>query len=768
MPVTMLLPGKIKTEPHHTALEKNKLATMMGKEYIMDWFKQRIPARRGGIPIIKPTSPSDKILVLRAATGSGKSMTLGPELYLNFYEATKRNIAVTQPRVLTATGLPLDIVEIPSYSDLKMGDNIGYQTGKFTYKPRKGIVFMTVSVLTQQLKVMSDEEFMSKYAFIVIDECHDRSLLDTDLGFALIKNLIHRNYKSRECPFLILTSATFDVDKYATYFGASKKNIMDMEGFNYPITPHFPDTEPPNYIEYAANTALQIHNDNTDDYKDKYTDILIFVSGSSAVKGIREILDAANLNMSDGNYFVVIELNGVEYKKGTLNYRNIFKPITSIGVPLENTVVTPKRRIIISTNVAETGVTIDTLKYLIDTGYENSKEFCPLMSSSSFMPKPITRASALQRKGRVGRRFPGEWYPVYAEATFNKMQVNNYPSMVTNDISTVMMGYIVKTAYPDWDGSVAADLTPVGSFDPQALDLFDDPPVDSMEHAIEKLYVLGLIDDNYVPTVMGLVATRIPKISLENIRMLMAGYQHGANVLDLVTILAFMSLMSRGYKDQKSENSYSYESTFDGDATDRLESSLLCIADDFIETVFIWADFMDQLRQMKVHKSIQPVKQWCLDNGLVYEGLLMVTEYRDDILENMVQNIGLDPFYNGLGLARGKYDLRTIMSNDLELGISEIKKLKQCIYEGYRLNTATWSQQKRGYILEANHQFVKITSEYLTRLPNEDNDGARFPSTIIIHELDLKKGFTGGYSYESDRVSITDGFIKVDSTFSVS
>jgi len=105
---TLLSPGKIKILDHYTPLERQQIKTKPAKDYLIQWFSTKISR---GMPV-KINSVSDKIMILQAGTGSGKSMTLGPELYKNFFEITKRNIIVTQPRILTTMNIPEDIVEI--------------------------------------------------------------------------------------------------------------------------------------------------------------------------------------------------------------------------------------------------------------------------------------------------------------------------------------------------------------------------------------------------------------------------------------------------------------------------------------------------------------------------------------------------------------------------------------------------------------------------------------------------------------------------------
>ena len=766
---TMLQPGKIKILPHMSDYEKNKINTLPAKEYIMDWFSKRIPSRRGGIPMIKSTSVNDRIMILRSGTGSGKSTTLGPEFYIKFYESTKRDIAVTQPRVLTAMQIPEDIAAI--YEEIKMGDNIGYQTGDYVYKPKKGIVFMTIGVLSQQLKVMSDVEFMDKYAFVVIDECHDRSL-GMDLALSLSKQFIHRNYKNIECPFLILTSATFDVEKYSDYFGVDHKNIVDVSGLNYPIELNFPEVPVTNYVKKAVSTALDIHTKKTDDYSpsNRFTDILIFVYGMAPMKEIKELLNEANETMKNDNHFVVIGLTGETFKAGNIEYRNIFKPLNSISVILmDKKIVTPRRRIIISTNVAETGVTIDTLKYLIDTGYENSAIFNPVYGVSAVMPKAVTQASALQRKGRVGRRAPGSYYPMFTEETFKKMQVDKFPELISSDISDALLGLIIKTVYPKWDGTISDNIEKEGTFDIKSIDMLDYPAIDSLNYSIEKLFVLGMIDSSYVPTVIGLATTRVTKIHIEITRMILAGYQHGANILDLITIGAFMFVGKRDYIDTKSKIKYSYETTFKKNAKELEYYNKFFIADDFIESVFIWEDFMEQVEIMKKKLSINHVKNWCKDHGLIYDGILYIIETRDNIIAAFIQSIGLDPFYNGSGIPRHQYSLRRIFQSNVYLGLEEIRKLKKCIYEGFRLNMATWDDGIKSYILDASHEKINVSSDVIKPVPAHPTFSQTHPKKIIVRDISLRENRSSKmYQYESDRVSVMDGYVDIDDTFTVS
>lgn len=765
MPPTLKLPKKIKIQQWMSDFEIHKINTMTAVDYILDWFQKRIPSRRGGVPIIKSTSASDRIMVLRSGTGSGKSTTLAPELYLKFDKATVKNIAVTQPRVLTAVSIPTDIEKF--YVEMKMGKNLGYQTGSYVHIPDRGVVFMTDGVLAQQLKTMSDEQIMKKYSFIIIDECHVRSI-SMDLILSLIKQLIHRNYMSRECPFLILTSATFNVKKYADYFMVDHKNIIDVEGINYPIDVNYHNIPASNYIKAAVEKAIKLHN-NMDDYKDnnKFVDILIFVYGARPMREIRKILHEKNEDNKNNNYYVLIGLDRMAYSTGNIDYQNVFKPLSSINVVLTNgDIVIPRRRIIVSTNIAETGVTIDTLKYLIDTGFENSALFNPNFGSFSVIPKNITRASAVQRKGRVGRRAPGSWHPLYTKESFEKMPDDIHPQILTVDISSALLSIIIKYVYPEWDGSISDDFVPVRQFSIHSIDFLDYPSFDNISHSLEKLYVLGMVDCDLTPTVFGLIASNIIKIDIESVRMILAGYQNGANIMDLITIASFMFIGKRNYKDGRSRNKYKYTSLFEKSDKEIDYYNKFFVADDFIETIFIWNDLMDQIKIMRKKLSIYHIKQWSENNGLLYSGLLSVVDHRDSLISSFIQGIGLDPSYNGLGIKKDKYDLRKIMRTNFHGGLQEIKKIKKCIYEGFRLNTATWNDEKSSYILDRINLKIRIRSDVVQPLSSHESFLQTRPKKIIVKNVVLRENpRTKIFQFESDTAGVLDGYVNIDNMF---
>ena len=747
--------GKIRIQSHYNAQEIKKAQTLTAMDFILDWFQLRIPSYRGGQPQIKSKNISGKVLLIQSGTGSGKSVTLAPELYVRFFKSLGKTMVITQPRIILATNTPEIIVKY--YPDMILGKTIGYQTGDFSYKPSKGVLFTVIDLLAQQLKTMSDDDIIKLYSFIIIDECHLRNLA-MDLTLNLVKQFLLRNSENPECPFLILTSATFDTKKYADYFQVGRENIIQVEGLNFPIREHYPPNIVSNYITETVNTVIRIHTENLNDYKiSNFTDIIIFTYGSAPTKKLIKLLNKANEDLKD--HYVVLSLTSSIFHDVGMDYQNIFKPIESIRINIKNKTFTPKRRVIISTNIAETGVTIDTLKYCIDTGFQYSAEFNPIYGLFGLYPSPISQASVLQRRGRVGRKAEGDWYPMYPKKIFDVFRVNDFPNLFKEDLTMVLLSIIIKNTIPDWDGTIA-EITPVEKFHLSQLDFLDYPPWDSIKFSINKLYTLGLIDYNYNPTLMGLIAAKFSMVSIENIRMILAGYEHGVNIIDLVTIAAFMQQVGAAdYIDAKSPNKYSFK--LDKSSNRNYYFNKFFISDDFITCLFIWEDFQNQIRKIKENKSLTQVKKWCRENGLSYKSLIYIIKARDNIITLMIQSIGIDPFQGD------NLPLRDLLKKNPEAGINYIKKIKNCIYEGYRLNTATWNIFR--YVHDATNLNLVIDSPVIKELPNHEDFKQSRPLRIIVRNVQLRKDPKSDiYLYNVYRVSSMDGYVNVDDTFSSS
>src|ERR1700678_1273482 len=495
---TLLLPGNLIADDYSP--KQNELDKNIPLDYIMKFFDDRIPQHYGDNNAkIKSTNFNDRILILKSSTGSGKSTLIPPKLYHLFFERTRKNIACTQPRTLTAIEIPRNTIPpfntkemlikagYPNYEPLIYGKNMGTQTGVFTKKPVKGIIFMTPGIIVQQMNVMSNEEFMRKYSIIIIDEAHERSL-EIDTVLYMLKKFINNNYQNKDCPFLVVMSATFDTKKFCDYLlenvksSDRYKNIINVKGFTYPIEERFLKYDSLNFIQTIIDTVIEIHKNNQLDFlsfkeiaKDKkiykldedmregdiikaqkFRDILIFVKGPGEISKLKKKLNQLN---STDEYFkqypiLPLALTGDLVTNQSIEYINtVEKNIEELSVEVifgvKVTMKKPTRRVICSTNVAETGITIESLKYVIEPGWSYSSEFNPCIASGMLVAKPVTQSMYLQRRGRVGRKAPGICYPIYTKQIFEHMQENQYPDILKNDITLDLLSILIKEVDPD-------------------------------------------------------------------------------------------------------------------------------------------------------------------------------------------------------------------------------------------------------------------------------------------------------------------------------
>ena len=826
---TLLQKGKIVPPKGTSKSEKDRLANMLGIDYIMNFISDRLPISPGSQPKIRPKGMGDKVLVLRSDTGSGKSTVIPPYFYERFQDRTRKNIAVTQPRVLTAKsiaeGTPRD------YPFMKLDVNVGYSTKEMKRLPlQKGIIYMTIQTLLQQIKIMSDDDFMNKYSVIFIDEVHDRGI-SVDVILFLLKKLLFVNFDKPECPFIILMSATFNPKIFLEYFDCPPTNFMQIEGATYPIEKHFAKFDVPDYINYATNLAEELHIKNISDIDENsdFRDILIFVSGGGSAKKILDKLHLFNSKVlskpfanvlsylsdkktntklggqsDDKQYYIApIELTSTTFRYGGTEYQNLFSPIDSIMIPLYSANdkgvidtksiqkwVKPVRRIIVATNIAETGVTIETLKYCIDTGFIFSVNFNPDFGVQMMLNKNITQGMAIQRRGRVGRKSPGNWYACYTEDTFNALQTDQFAEILTNDITDHLMGIIVKETESQLitkdqvsveeykkdnnffitnylSNSELYLLRQIKTLNFATIDLFEMPAGESLVYSIEKLYALGFIDSQYNPTILGLYSLQLGGIKIESLKMILAGYAHGANVLDLITIAAFIEAKAFHVYSKKYKPFNSLKPKVDDKDYEFYYKAI--IGDQFVEFLLSWEvyseflnDMMDDIRK-KSNKgqsysfSINKIEKWCQDHLIEYSEINHITKIRNEIIASFI-TAGLNPYYNGMDLESGTYNLLNIMRNDLEEGLSEIKKIKKCILDGYRFNLCVWDDTSKKYILRHRNIPISITRNNLLSRMGDDAQ-QRNANFVIVCEVTMRESQKNPGIYEfnaGDPISIMD------------
>ncbi len=749
-PITLLKKGSLVARMGE---DQEELDQMIPIDYIMNWFKTKLLSQSRS-----RLTMSDRVVILLSKTGSGKSTSIAPNLYLRFFQLYKKRIVITQPRVLTAVEIPKDIAQIDLYKKknrngnyIKLFENLGYQTQEFVKKTKnKGILFTTTGILLQYLKNMTDEDFIRKFRFIIIDEAHDRSV-DIDLILFLMKQLIQRNL-GKDPPFLILMSATLNVDEYSAYFKTN--TIFEVSGQSKPIEIRYPKYDISNIFTHTAEIIKSIQAEGINSKGPN--DVIIFMPNTSYISKMTKTLET--LNESESSKFLIIPITSLDINHSSEEYRRLISPIDNIKLTFSGKQYKPCRRIIISTNVAETGLTLESLKYCIDTALVFTSEFNPKYGATMLYTKPTTTSMSLQRKGRVGRKHAGVFYPLFTESTFESMIVDNTPNILVEDMSPHMLAL----AAGDNLDSITQMITP--------------PSYDTIAYAKEKLFVLGAINQDQKITPVGVIMNRFRKMDLELRKTIITAVARKRHVYDTMVLACVMMVKKTDMflLDCKAPISLdkilldSMQTGSPNDATvdlpnfNRLRSKLL-VACEFIEMLLIYKTFVSKISEFQ--GDIIKIKKWCLSNGLNYTSLAFIS---DTIIETswlIVETLKINPL-----VCDDTEDVLTLlhMAGDRSEFVNAVINIKRNLYEGYKLNILTFNQEANQYFM-SNGTPVSVNSKLTSNLSSQ-REGAKFrqthPNVLLYKNMLIRKDDAQkNYNFEASIISVMDGYVDIDDQF---
>lgn len=414
-----------------------------------------------------------QILVFVGETGSGKTTQIPQFVLFDDLPQTQRKmVACTQPRRVAAMSVAQRVAE---EMDVKLGEEVGYSIRFEDKTSSKTILkYMTDGMLLRE--AMHDHN-LSRYSTIMLDEAHERTMA-TDVLMGLLKEVVQRRPDLK----IIIMSATLDAQKFQRYFMDAP--LLAVPGRTHPVEVFYTPEPEQDYVEAAIRTVLQIHA--TEDEGD----ILVFLTGEE------EIEDAARKIAMEGDE-MVREADAGPLKVyplyGSLPphmQQRIFDPAPP---PLRKG-GRPGRKVIISTNIAETSLTIDGIVYVVDPGFSKQKIYNPRIRVESLLVSPISKASAQQRAGRAGRTRPGKCFRLYTEEAFKKELIEQtYPEILRSNLSSTVL-----------------ELKKLGIDDLVHFDLMDPPAPETLMRALEELNYLACLDDDGELTQLGRLASEFP------------------------------------------------------------------------------------------------------------------------------------------------------------------------------------------------------------------------------------------------------------------
>jgi len=446
---------------------------------------------------IQRTVRNSEVLVLVGETGSGKS-TQVPQ-YLHRQSWCKRRkvkigneevnvggiIAITQPRRVAATTLAHRVAREEG-TPLKPGERdgtVGYSV-RFDHKVPRGtrIKFLTEGMILQEL--LRDPN-LRDYSAIIVDEIHERSL-DVDLLVGFLKQMLAGDNAGRGgIPLkVIIMSATADVEVIQSFFRdiypeerqAEAIQVLRIEGRQYPVQTLYEPEPVTNINDALVDMALKVHT-----HEPFPGDILAFFIGQEEIESAQKLIEqrAAEL-ASNVPKIKVVPLYGQLSMEAQ---KDAFMPVKA---PFT-------RKIVLATNIAETSVTVPGVRYVIDCGKAKVKQFRTRLGMESLLVKPISKSSAIQRKGRAGREGPGKCFRLYTEEGYEGLREADLPEILRNDV----LGAVLTMK--------ARGIQDVINFP-----LIDPPDIEAIKKAMFHLYFLGALDQNGQLTPEGSQMARLP------------------------------------------------------------------------------------------------------------------------------------------------------------------------------------------------------------------------------------------------------------------
>ncbi|MEN9643708.1 MAG: ATP-dependent helicase HrpA [Actinomycetota bacterium] len=506
-----------------------------------------------------------QVVVVAGETGSGKSTQL-PQICLAMGRGDGALIGHTQPRRVAARTIA---ERIAHELGTELGTTVGY-TVRFTDRvgDQTRVKVMTDGILLAEIQ---RDRLLRRYDTLIIDEAHERSLnIDFLLGY--LRQLLPQRPDLK----LIVTSATIDTQRFSEHFTIDGRPapIIEVSGRTYPVEVR--------YRPYGAR------EDDPDDDRDQVQavldaidelghegdgDVLVFLSGEREIHDIADALRRQTQQRNDR-----LEVLPLYARLSAVEQHRIFQPHRA-------------RRVVLSTNVAETSLTVPGVRYVVDAGTARISRYSHRLKVQRLPIEPVSQASANQRAGRCGRVAPGICIRLYELDDFESRDEFTEPEILRTNLASVIL-----------------QMTALGLGDVDAFPFLDPPDPRAVRDGYALLEELGAITGQRL-TRLGHRLARLP-LDPRLGRMVLEAERHGC-VREVLVIAAALSIQDP--RERPAEKR--------GEA-DELHARFRVPGSDFLTLVKLW----DHLREQQQQLGSSQFRKLCRTEYLNY---LRVREWQD-------------------------------------------------------------------------------------------------------------------------------------------
>ncbi len=410
----------------------------------------------GKIDEIARLIDAHQVVVVAGETGSGKSTQL-PKLCLSRCQKHRGMIAHTQPRRIAAR-------EIASRVSAELGTHLGDLVGyKIRFRERSG-ANTKIKVLTDGMLLaeLEQDRTLRRYHTIIVDEAHERSInIDFILGY--LKRLLKKRPELR----VVITSATIDTERFSKHFGNCP--IVEVSGRTYPVELIY--QEPDNTGEADA-LLTGVERAVRELWRHGPGDVLVFLPGEREIRETRRFLER---RIGDG-----VEILPMYARLSPPEQKRIFT-------------VARGRRVVLSTNVAETSLTVPGIRYVVDSGLARISRYSAARKVQRLPIEKISRAAADQRKGRCGRVQSGVCVRLFTEQDYESRSRFTDPEIGRTSLAAVIL-----------------KMKALGLGEVDRFPFIDPPDQKQVRSGLRLLREIGALDDSFRLTTTGKRLARLP------------------------------------------------------------------------------------------------------------------------------------------------------------------------------------------------------------------------------------------------------------------
>lgn len=443
----------------------------------------------------------NQVIIVESPTGSGKTTQI-PLILKEAGYADEKTIAITQPRRIAA-------VSVCSYIQKQLNDEqiCGYKMRFYdTTSPSTRIKILTDGMLLQEFK---SDPTLSQYKVVMVDEAHERSL-NIDFILGLLKDLcsVRKDLK------IIISSATINTKTFSVFFKDENKNpapVISIPTRTYNVdTKYFPlSGNTMDSMEETVSKTCSLINNLVLQKKENPTqsfDTLVFLPGELEIKTCIQAL----YSECDYSCLQIYPLYGRLNKE---EQELVFTP-TEKG----------KIKVVLTTNIAETSLTIDNITVVIDSGLARINYYNQQNFTSSLVTRKISKASVLQRTGRAGRTSEGLCYRLFSKEDFNQRKQFSTQEILRTDLSEVVLR-----------------MSDLEIYNPQSFSYITKPDKDALISSIKTLRLIDAIDQNNHLTPTGELMVKFPLLPRHSKALVYCIKEYPQAIMNVIVCISFLS-----------------------------------------------------------------------------------------------------------------------------------------------------------------------------------------------------------------------------------